>query len=304
MARRFGSPALILISTVLLGLLAPPATSDAVGGPPAVGTQEDPTSAKTDGASQQGGQLQQTPDWQDNVDEFFGDYLVAPLHKVLFFDFWSERWLRLDVPQEVTCSNEKPSNKKCGCKIITSERWPDGNIPIVITCPDCGGEIETGLSVPLVVLWLFCGAVFFTLRMGFINVRGFLHGVRLIRGDYDDPDETGEVSHFQALASALSATIGLGNIAGVAIAVGTGGPGAVFWMILAGLIGMSSKFAECSLSQMYRKVSPDGTVSARIDVSTPVYVAYDRAAGLVYVALVKDLDMSTPDPTGPDDLAP
>jgi len=118
-----------------------------------------------------------------------------------------------------------------------------------------------GTSVPLVVLWLLAGAVFFTLRMSFINVRGFWHGIRLTMGHYDNPEETGEVSHFQALASALSATIGLGNIAGVAIAVGSGGPGAIFWMILAGILGMSSKFAECSLAQIYRKVLPDGTVS-------------------------------------------
>jgi AGCS family alanine or glycine:cation symporter len=118
-----------------------------------------------------------------------------------------------------------------------------------------------GTSVPLVVFWLLAGAIFFTLRMGFINVRAFWHAIRLTKGDYDTPEEAGEVSHFQALASALSATIGLGNIAGVAIAVGRGGPGAIFWMILAGLLGMSSKFAECSLSQMYRKVAPDGTVS-------------------------------------------
>jgi AGCS family alanine or glycine:cation symporter len=118
-----------------------------------------------------------------------------------------------------------------------------------------------GAKVPLVVLWLLAGAIFFTLRMGFINFRGFWHAIRLTRGHYDNPEETGEVSHFQALASALSATVGLGNIAGVAIAVGNGGPGAIFWMILAGLFGMSSKFAECSLSQMYRKVAPDGTVS-------------------------------------------
>ncbi len=124
-----------------------------------------------------------------------------------------------------------------------------------------GTERWLGTKVPIIVLWLLLGAMFFTVRMGFINVRGFWHGIRLTRGDYDNPDETGEVSHFQALASALSATIGLGNIAGVAIAVGTGGPGAIFWMIVAGALGMSSKFAECSLSQMYRKVDHDGTVS-------------------------------------------
>ncbi|HHM12558.1 MAG TPA: amino acid carrier protein, partial [Planctomycetaceae bacterium] len=117
------------------------------------------------------------------------------------------------------------------------------------------------VQVPLVVVWLLGGAIFFTLRMRFINLRGFWHAIRLTKGDFDDPEDTGEVSHFQALASALSATVGLGNIAGVAIAIGQGGPGATFWMILIGLLGMSSKFTECSLGQLYRKVMPDGTVS-------------------------------------------
>ena len=97
--------------------------------------------------------------------------------------------------------------------------------------------------------------------MGFINLRAFWHAIRLTKGDYDDPNEPGEVSHFQALSSALSATVGLGNIAGVAIAVGSGGPGAIFWMVLIGLLGMTSKFTECTLGQMYRKVNSDGTVS-------------------------------------------
>ena len=126
---------------------------------------------------------------------------------------------------------------------------------------DFGSDSWLGTSVPLIVVWLLAGATFFTLRMGFINVRAFGHAIRLTKGDYDKEDEPGEVTHFQALASALSATVGLGNIAGVAIAVGTGGPGAIFWMILAGLIGMSSKFTECTLGQMYRQVSPDGTIS-------------------------------------------
>jgi len=122
-------------------------------------------------------------------------------------------------------------------------------------------EQYLGVKIPFVVVWLMAGAVLFTIRMRFINIRGFWHAIRLTRGDYDNPDEPGEVSHFQALASALSATVGLGNIAGVAIAVGTGGPGATFWMVVVGLLGMSSKFTECTLGQMYRKVSPDGTVS-------------------------------------------
>ena len=92
--------------------------------------------------------------------------------------------------------------------------------------------------------------------MAFINVRGFFHAIALTMGKYDSPDEVGEVSHFQALTSALSATVGLGNIAGVAIAIGAGGPGATFWMIVIGLLGMSSKFTECTLGQMYRRVDP------------------------------------------------
>ena len=126
---------------------------------------------------------------------------------------------------------------------------------------DFGTKERFGTSIPFILAWLFFGAVFFTLRMGFINIRAFWHAIRLTKGDFDKPGETGEVSHFQALASALSATVGLGNIAGVAIAVGTGGPGAIFWLILAGLLGMSSKFTECTLGQMYRKVDRDGTVS-------------------------------------------
>ncbi len=113
------------------------------------------------------------------------------------------------------------------------------------------------LGLPAVVVWLVLGAVFFTLRMGFINLRGLGHAVRVTAGTYDNADDPGEISHFQALSSALSATVGLGNIAGVAVAVGLGGPGAIFWMVVAGFLGMSSKFAECTLGQMYRVVDPD-----------------------------------------------
>jgi AGCS family alanine or glycine:cation symporter len=114
---------------------------------------------------------------------------------------------------------------------------------------------------PLIVLWLIGGAIFFTLRMGFINIRAFRHAIDVVRGKYDDPNEEGEVSHFQALSAALSATVGLGNIAGVAIAISIGGPGAALWMTLGGFFGMSSKFVECTLGQKYRVVKPDGSVS-------------------------------------------
>jgi len=116
-------------------------------------------------------------------------------------------------------------------------------------------------SVPLIVLWLVIGAIFFTIRMKFINFRGAVHAVQLVRGKYDNPNEhSGEVTHFQALVTALSGTVGLGNIAGVAIAVSLGGPGATFWMIVAGLIGMSSKFVECTLGVKYREINEDGEV--------------------------------------------
>ncbi|MBW1760672.1 MAG: alanine glycine permease [Deltaproteobacteria bacterium] len=119
---------------------------------------------------------------------------------------------------------------------------------------------EGDLKLPFIVFWLIAGATFFTLRFGFINIRAFKHALVVTTGHYDNPDDPGEVTHFQALSSALSATVGLGNIAGVAVAVAVGGPGAIFWMIVAGFLGMSSKFIECSLGQMYREVGDDGHI--------------------------------------------
>ncbi|WP_372738334.1 alanine/glycine:cation symporter family protein [Neptunomonas sp.] len=118
-----------------------------------------------------------------------------------------------------------------------------------------------GTSFPWIVLWLVTGATVFTIYFGFIQFRAIRHSVDLVKGDYSDPDDAGEVSHFQALATALSGTVGLGNIAGVAVAVSIGGPGATFWMILAGLMGMASKFTECTLGVKYRNEYADGTVS-------------------------------------------
>jgi len=115
--------------------------------------------------------------------------------------------------------------------------------------------------IPLVVLWLIFGALTFTIFFRFINIRGFKHSIEIVSGKYDDPEDAGEVSHFQALTTALSATVGLGNIAGVAIAISIGGPGATFWMIVAGLLGMSSKFVECTLGVKYRKIDKNGVVS-------------------------------------------
>ncbi|MDH3669547.1 MAG: alanine:cation symporter family protein [Gammaproteobacteria bacterium] len=118
-----------------------------------------------------------------------------------------------------------------------------------------------GAQLPVVVLWLVIGAVFFTVYMGFINLRGFKHAIELVRGDYSDPNSSGEVSHFQALATAVSGTVGIGNIGGVAIAVTVGGPGATFWLIMAGFLGMSTKFVECTLGVKYRQEFEDGHVS-------------------------------------------
>lgn len=124
-----------------------------------------------------------------------------------------------------------------------------------------GGTDDAPVTFPLIVGWLILAGLIFTFYFRFINIRGFRHGLQLIRGRYSDPNAPGEVSHFQALTSAVSGTVGLGNIAGVAVAITVGGPGATFWMILAGLLGMSSKFVECTLGVMYRLEKPDGTVS-------------------------------------------
>ena len=116
-------------------------------------------------------------------------------------------------------------------------------------------------GIPLIVLTLLIGAITFTIYFGFINVRGFKHSIEIIKGKYDNPNDVGQISHFQALTSALSATIGLGNIAGVAIAVTLGGPGAVFWMVFIAFFSMSAKFVSATLGLMYRKVNDDGSVS-------------------------------------------
>lgn len=115
-------------------------------------------------------------------------------------------------------------------------------------------------ELPFAVAWLVIGALFFTLRLRFINVWGFWHAIQITLGRFNESKDPGEVSHFQALTTALSATVGLGNIAGVAIAVSIGGPGATFWMILAGFLGMTSKLVECTLAVMYRRIDDNGKV--------------------------------------------
>src|SRR3954463_4336856 len=118
-----------------------------------------------------------------------------------------------------------------------------------------------GADLPLIVVWLIVGGIVCTLAFRFVNLRGFRHSLRVIRGDYSDRDHPGEATPFQALSTAVSGTVGLGSIGGVAIAITLGGPGAAFWMMIAGFLGMSTKFAEVTLAVKYRKVRPDGTVT-------------------------------------------
>ena len=119
-----------------------------------------------------------------------------------------------------------------------------------------------GVALPLVVVWLGGGAIFITASLKFVNLRGFAHAwFFLLKGKRDEDGAAGEISHFEALSAALSGTIGLGNIASVPIAIALGGPGAIFWMLVAGFFAMSMKFAECALAVKYRRINPDGSVS-------------------------------------------
>jgi AGCS family alanine or glycine:cation symporter len=118
-----------------------------------------------------------------------------------------------------------------------------------------------GHAFPLIVLWLAVAALFFTFYMGFINIRGFGLAIRHVRGHYHNPDANGEISHFQAVATAISGTVGIGNIGGVAVAIVIGGPGAAFWLFVAGFLSMSTKLVECTLGVKYRRYNADGSVS-------------------------------------------
>jgi len=118
-----------------------------------------------------------------------------------------------------------------------------------------------GSELPLIVLWLAVAAVFFTLYFRFINIRAFWLAIRHVRGDFDDPGARGEISHFKALATAVSGTVGVGNIGGVAVALSLGGPGAAFWLFVAGLLSMSTKLVECTLGVHFRRHHADGSVS-------------------------------------------
>ena len=124
------------------------------------------------------------------------------------------------------------------------------------------GQLSGLLWGNILTLGILLGTgLYLTIRMGLIQVRGFTHATALISGKYDRKADGGEVTHFQALATALSATIGTGNIAGVATAITLGGPGALFWMWLTAFFGMATKFTECTLAVKFREISPDGKVA-------------------------------------------
>lgn len=141
--------------------------------------------------------------------------------------------------------------------------------PVVLAYFEVGG-----VKIPFIIIWLFVGALIFTIYFKFINFRSFFLALDIVKGKYSHKDDEGEVTHFQALTAALSGTVGLGNIAGVAAAISLGGPGATFWMILTGLLGMSSKFVECTLGVKYRKIDEDGTVHGG-----PMYYLSNGIAG-------------------------
>lgn len=132
---------------------------------------------------------------------------------------------------------------------------------------------ELGVKIPFIIIWLIFGALFFTVYFKFINLRGLKHAWDLVAGKYDKDGHDGEISHFQAISTACASTVGLGNIAGVAVAIAMGGPGATFWLIVAGFLGMTTKFTECTLGVKYRKINEDGSVSGG-----PMYYLKDGLA--------------------------
>ncbi len=120
---------------------------------------------------------------------------------------------------------------------------------------------NTPESLPFMVVVLLSFGIFITVRLGFIQITRFSHGLKVVSGHYDDPNDEGDINHFQALSTALSATVGIGNIAGVALAIHFGGPGALFWMWITAVLGMAIKFTEVTLAQEFRITNEDGSVS-------------------------------------------
>lgn len=153
------------------------------------------------------------------------------------------------------------------------------------------GTVE-GVKLPFLVVWLISGGVYLTFLTKFINVRMFRHSFNIIRGRYNTADDVGQISSFGALTTALSATVGLGNIAGVALAVAIGGPGATFWMIVAGFLGMSLKFTEVTLSLQHREFLKDGTIMGGAmeylskGLAKKGYASFGKALAVIFAFLM------------------
>lgn len=204
------------------------------------------------------------PTWQDGINDVMGTVNTV-IAAVFFYPLFEEAH-EANLETSDTDSAEALQAAVASFLIDAEAAGvPLDSASLLVSLPKAGSGDAPKISikrggVPLAVLWLVLGAIFFTVRMGLVQIRAFKHAIHVTRGDYSDPNDEGEVSHFQALTAALSATVGLGNIAGVAIAISLGGPGATVWMIFAGFLGMASKFTECTLGQMYRQVRPDGSV--------------------------------------------
>lgn len=147
-----------------------------------------------------------------------------------------------------------------------------------------GGFSVGGEVVPIAAIALLGTGIFLTLRLGFVQIRRLGHGFAVTSGKYDDPNEPGDVSHFQALSTALSATVGIGNIAGVAIALHWGGPGALFWMWVTAFLGMATKFTEVTLAQHYRSVEADADATKGTVAGGPMYYI-ERGLGAAFKPL-------------------
>lgn len=217
---------------------------------------------------------QTTPDASEKaLDEKINDFVTPLSNAVSSVVFYS---LPIDADPDIDMQLVKPGQtfvKRDESGSVWTVESMDNNIIRLSSNSGEAAQIaidrQTFLSefknppygLPFVLVWLIAGAVFFTIFMKFVNFRAFRLSIDIVRGVFSSPAEKGEVTHFQALTTALSATVGLGNIAGVAVAISLGGPGATFWMIMAGLLGMSTKFVECTLGVKYRDIDKDGVVS-------------------------------------------
>jgi AGCS family alanine or glycine:cation symporter len=196
-------------------------------------------------------------------------FVVFCFSSFLFFNSYAQSQQEEQPKIEKTISQQIDESFKPFVEVLSSVLFLDPFAATGIYDPQVYDEngnpvIKNGnpvkVNIPLVVVWLVFGALFFTIRMKFVNLRGFYCSLELISGKFKKKEDKGEISSFQALSTALSATVGMGNIAGVAVAITIGGAGATFWMIISAFLGMSSKFVECSLGVKYRQIDKNGVV--------------------------------------------